>query len=230
MIITELKDRGLVRLIPATYHMPPSLEGLVDGDEEMAELEALEGQTSARLEAERGQNPNWDPHMLAWRKRQQDLAAYGDTHINAAFTYTREGGNRFNSEKRGAWYCAWDTQVSVAEVAFHRTRELSHIGMFDDEARYVELISDHIGDFADIRDEPDHPCLDADPDTGYPEGQSLADKLIGEDHIGLIYPSVRASEGDCLVVFDPSSIRNVRPGASWDLIWEGSPHYTVQGV
>ena len=27
---TEISDRGLVRLLPATYHKPPSLRGLVD--------------------------------------------------------------------------------------------------------------------------------------------------------------------------------------------------------
>ena len=45
MILTELKDRGLVRLISATYHKPPVLSGLVDNDEEMALLTDLEGQT-----------------------------------------------------------------------------------------------------------------------------------------------------------------------------------------
>jgi hypothetical protein len=32
---TEISDRGLVRLLPATYHKPPSLRGLVDTDDEM---------------------------------------------------------------------------------------------------------------------------------------------------------------------------------------------------
>jgi RES domain-containing protein len=230
MILTELKDRGLVRLISATYHKPPVLSGLVDNDEEMALLTDLEGQTSARLEAEKGNDPSWDPLMLAWRKRQQDISAYGNSHINAAFTYTRAGGNRFNVEQRGAWYSAWDTQVSIAEVAFHRTRELSYIGKYEDKARYVEIISDCIGEFADIRDEPDHPCLHADPAVGYPKGQALSEALIADEHIGLIYPSVRAPEGDCLVVFDPTTVRNVRPGASWDLVWDGSLHYSAKCV
>jgi len=32
---TEISDRGLVRLLPATYHKPPALRGLVDTDDEM---------------------------------------------------------------------------------------------------------------------------------------------------------------------------------------------------
>lgn len=40
-----------------------------------------------------------------------DLRIDGDTHVNAAFTYTRTGGNRFNSEGRGARYGAWEVMV-----------------------------------------------------------------------------------------------------------------------
>lgn len=77
---------------------------LVDSDEELQVLAEIEGLTSARLLAERGRNPHLDPRELAWRRRNRDLRICGDTHVNAALTYTRTGGNRFNSEDRGAWY------------------------------------------------------------------------------------------------------------------------------
>lgn len=227
---TELSVRGLVRLLPATYHKPPALRGLVDTDEELAVLAEVEGLTSARLLAERGRNPHFDPRELAWRRRDRDLRIYGDTHVNAAFTYTRAGGNRFNSEERGAWYCAWDVMVSVTEVAWHRTRELQFTGSFHDSARYVELISDFIGEFDDLTDEPRHPALNADPALGYPEGQELAARLRREGSRGLIYPSVRAPGGNCLVCFEPGAVQNVRPGASWNLVWEGTPDYSVIAI
>lgn len=227
---TELSVRGLVRLLPATYHKPPALRGLVDTDEELAVLAEVEGLTSARLLAERGRNPHFDPRELAWRRRDRDLRIYGDTHVNAAFTYTRAGGNRFNSEERGAWYCAWEVMVSVAEVAWHRTRELQFTGSFHDSARYVELISDFIGEFDDLTDEPTHPALNPDPALGYPEGQELAARLRREGSRGLIYPSVRAPGGNCLVCFEPGAVQNVRPGASWNLVWEGTPDYSVVAI
>ncbi len=99
---TEIYDRGIVRLLPATYHKPPSLRGLVDTDDEMEILTEIEGLTSGRLLAERGRNPQLDPRELAWQRRSRDLRIYGDSHVNAAFTYTRVGGNRFNTEERGA--------------------------------------------------------------------------------------------------------------------------------
>lgn len=226
----ELSVRGLIRLLSATYHKPPALRGLVDSDEELEVLAEIEGLTSARLLAERGRSPHLDPRELAWRRRSRDLRIYGDSHVNAAFTYTRAGGNRFNSEDRGAWYCAWDVMVSVAEVAWHRTRELGFTGSFHDRARYVELLADFIGEFDDMTDEPGHPALNPDSEIGYPEGQGLAAQLRRGGSRGLVYPSVRAPGGNCLVCFEPGAVQNVRPGASWDLAWEGTPDYSIVAV
>lgn len=227
---TEVSDRGLIRLLPATYHKPPVLRGLVDTDDEAELLAEIEGLTSARLIAERGRNPHLDARELAWQRRKSDLRVYGNSHVNAAFTYTRAGGNRFNGEERGAWYCSWDVMVSVAEVAYHRTRELEYTGCFIDTARYVELHADFIGTFDDITGLPDHEALHPDPAIGYPEGQSLAAKLRRAGSRGLIYPSVRAVKGNCLVCFDPHAVQNVRPGASWELEWEGTPDYKLSHV
>lgn len=230
MKISPVNDRALVRLIPATYHKPPTLRGLVDTDEELEVLAGIEGLTSARLIAERGRSLHVDRRELAFARRARDLQVYGNSHINAAFTYTRPMGNRFNDGTRGAWYCAWEVATSVAEVAFHRTRELGYIGIYEDRARYVELLADFIGDFPDLGDEPAHPALHPDPEFGYPAGQALALTLRREGHRGLIYPSVRQPGGHCLVAFEPSAIQNVRPGAGWELIWSGTPDYMVQGV
>lgn len=238
MRITPVNDRALVRLIPETHHKPPVLRGLVDTDEEAAVLAGLEGETSARLIAEREGSPALDRRELAYARRAQDLKLYGESHINAAFTYTRPTGNRFNTGDRGAWYCAWDMLTSAQEVGFHRTRELGFIGRYEDEARYVELLADFIGDFPDLLPDlhgPDpavaaHPTLDPDPERGYPAGQALAAGLRREGHRGLIYPSVRHKGGRCFVAFDPGIIQNVRPGASWNLKWTGAPEFSIEGL
>ncbi|WP_019954989.1 RES family NAD+ phosphorylase [Yoonia vestfoldensis] len=229
MKTTALRDRALVRLISETHHKPPVLRGLVDSDAEAALLAEIEGQTSARLIAERDGSPALDRRELAFARRSQDLRLYGQSHINAAFTYTRPTGNRFNDGGRGAWYCAWDMLTSAQEVGFHRTRELGFIGRYEDEARYVELLADFIGDFPDLHGDA-HPALDPDPGRGYPAGQRLAAALRSEGHRGLIYPSVRHPGGRCFVAFDPGIIQNVRPGASWRLIWDGTPAFTIAGI
>jgi hypothetical protein len=47
---------------------------------------------------------------------------------------------------------------------------------------------------------------------------------------GLIYPSVRHQGGRCFVAFDPGIIQNVRPGASWKLVWNGVPEFAIEGL
>ena len=119
MKITPISDRGLVRLISATHHKPPALRGLVDTDVEAEILAEFEGLTNGRLIAERGRNLQIDRRELAFARRANDLKVYGISHVNAAFTYTRATGNRFNDGSRGAWYCSWHVLTSVAEVGFH---------------------------------------------------------------------------------------------------------------
>ena len=114
-------------------------------------------------------------------------------------------------------------------MGIHRTRELGFIGRYEDEARYVELLADFIGDFPDLHGE-EHSALDPVPERGYAAGQRLAADLRSEGHRGLIYPSVRNSGGRCFVAFDPGIIQNVRPGASWKLVWQGAPEFTIEGL
>jgi hypothetical protein len=228
--VTPVHDRALVRLIPDTRHKPPVLRALVDTDAEAALLADIEGATSARLIAERDGTPALDRRELAFARRARDLALYGQSHINAAFAYTRPTGNRFNAGDRGAWYSAWHVLTCVAEVGFHRTRELGYIGIFRDTARYVELLADFIGSFPDLTGDPDHPALHPDPVIGYPAGQALAADLRRDGYRGLIYPSVRNPGARCFVAFDPGIVQDVRPGAAWTLVWDGSPAFTVVGV
>lgn len=230
MKITAVSDRALVRLISNTHHKPPVLRGLVGSDEEMEVLAALEGMTSARLTAEQHGTPGLDRRELAFIRRAQDLAVYGQSHINAAFTYTRPTGNRFNTGDRGAWYCSYDALTAADEVGFHRTRELCFIGVYEDEALYCELLADFIGEFPDLADEPDHPALSSDTETGYPAGQNLTRSLRAEGHRGLLYPSVRRQGGRNFVAFDPGIVQNVRPGAKWKLVWDGAPDYALEAV
>ena len=148
--------------------------------------------------------------------------------MNAAFLYTRPGGNRFNDADRGAWYCAFDELTAIEEVGYHRTRELHFTRRYEDEACYQALMADFIGPFPDLRGvAPPPECLHEDPDIGYPPGQRLARDLRQTGHGGLLYPSVRQRQGTCFAAFEPQIVQNVRPGAKWWLKWEGRPEFTV---
>ena len=218
-----VKQMATVRLVPTAYYKPPVLRALVDDDEEFELIAALEGLTNRRFKAQSQGMSGLDARELAFN-------VWGEASINAAFTYTRPDGNRFNDASRGAWYAAFNDLTAIAEVAYHRTRELRNIGRFHDEVVYQSLLADFIGQFHDLRPLPaDAPCLHQDPAIGYAAGQALAVQLREQGGQGIVYPSVRHDGGTCLAALRPHVVQNVRPGARWRLIWNGSPDYTLAG-
>jgi hypothetical protein len=219
--LTAIAEPATVRLISTAYFKPPVLRPLVDDEAELALLADLEGMTSRRLKAERSGLRDLDARELLF-------GVWGRTFVNAAFTYTRKDGNRFNDGRRGAWYAAFDDLTALEEVAWHRTRELGFIGEYRDEGVYQALLSGFIGEFPDLRRvEPRPTSLDPEPARGYPAGQALARELRAGGVAALIYPSVRRPGGTCLVAFQPHLVQNVRPGARWKLTWAGEPAWSA---
>ena len=113
--------------------------------------------------------------------------------INAAYTYARPEGSRFNDGERGAWYCAFEPETALAEVCFHKTVEYQEIDRFDDSVTYQALLADFNGSFHDIRGVRSFAkCLDP---RSYVASQLLAAELLEAGSMGIIYPSVRRAGG-----------------------------------
>lgn len=212
----RLSRTDTIRLLPSARLRAPALAPLADSDDEFAELAALDEITHGRLAAQNGALAGLDPNELVY-------GVPNHTFINAAFCYPRPQGNRFNGADRGAWYCAFETQTALAEVAFHLTRALEDTGSFHNTTDYAELFADFIGTFLDLRGcAADTPCLDPDIAVGYPAGQAVA-AAARRDHAGIVYPSVRAAGGTCLAALAPAVVQNVRQGGLWRLEWTGAP-------
>lgn len=217
---TEISEPYTLRLIPSAYFEPPILRPLVDADDEVPVLQAIERKTSKRL---------------SQRKINPDFQDWGSSCVEAAFAYRKEGGNRFNDFHHGAWYAGFDEQTAIAEVAFHKTRELGFLKdpdrRYRDEKLYNGLQASFIGRFHDARgEEPQPDYLHADVEVGYPAGQALANGLLALGSRGLIYPSVRNPGGTCLVAFQEIVVQDVRPSAKWKLTWDGSPEWNAKPV
>jgi RES domain len=221
--IVDLAQRDTVRLISTGRLKESVLFPLAANHEALEHLARLESVTNARLKAQEAGLPKLDPRELVFGRA-------GYTFINAAFTHTRPGGNRFNAEDRGAWYCAFEVETSIGEVSYHLTRELEAIGCFENTTDYAELIADFYGEFHDLRavNRALEPALHDDPRVSYPAGQALAKRLRSEaDSNGIVYPSARRAAGTCLVAFQPDLVQNMRQGAIWRLEWQGSPTPSV---
>jgi RES domain-containing protein len=220
---SDLAQRDAVRLISTGRLKDPVLLPLASNHGALEDLAELESATNGRLLAQESGLPQLDPRELVFGRA-------GFTFINAAFTHTRPGGNRFNDDDRGAWYCAFDADTAIGEIAYHLTRELEAVGRFENITDYAELIADFFGPFHDLRNLSGEvaPVLLKDPAVAYPAGQKLAKELrIDHASNGIIYPSVRHAAGTCLVCFRPDLVQNLRQGGIWRLEWQGAPKPTV---
>jgi hypothetical protein len=212
-------QRDTVRLISTGRLKDPVLMPLAANHGVLEDLTALESATNGRLVAQEAGLPELDTRELVFGRA-------GFTFINAAFTHTRPGGNRFNEEARGAWYCGFDADTAIDEVAYHLTRELEAVSRFENTTDYAELIADFFGAFHDMRDRDAEvqPALHKDPAIAYPAGQRLARTLrIDHSSNGIVYPSLRHVGGTCLVCFRPDLVQNLRQGGIWRLEWQGTP-------
>lgn len=216
-----LRQFDTCRLIPSRFaDLEDSvLAPLADTDGELAHLFDLDNATNARVLAEHAGTPGIGIgellfHVPNWRI------------VNAAYTYPRPEGSRFNDGERGAWYCAFDVDTALAEVIFHKTVEYAEIDRFDDSVSYQNMLADFTAQFHDIRGLPEFaPCLA--PDS-YVASQQLAESLLAGGATGIIYPSVRRAGGTNLACFRPALVGNVRKGQAYRLTWRGGPDPTVE--
>jgi RES domain-containing protein len=217
----ELRQFDTCRLIPSRFaDLEDSvLAPLAEDEAELADLFELDNATNARLLAEYGNAPGIGIDELLFRVPNFRI-------VNAAYTYPRPEGSRFNDGERGAWYCAFDAQTALAEVIFHKTVEYAEIDRFDDSVSYQAMMADFNAQFHDIRGLPEFDaCLS--PDS-YETSQLLAERLLAAGSTGIIYPSVRHPGGTNLACFRPALVGNVRKGQAYRLTWQGSPTPAVE--
>ncbi|WP_374140118.1 RES family NAD+ phosphorylase [Sphingomonas sp.] len=219
----DVAQRDTIRLITTGRLKEPVLLPLSANHGALEDLASLESATNGRLQAQDTGLPELDPRELVFGRP-------GHSFINAAFTHCRPGGNRFNDERRGAWYSAFEVKTAIAEVSFHLTRELDAIGRFETSVDYAELFADFLGSFHDLRGlaANDEPALHHNPDIGYPAGQALARAIrVNAKLDGILYTSTRRDGGTCLVAFRPDLVQSLRQGSIWRLEWQGQPQPIV---
>ncbi|MGH9401458.1 MAG: RES family NAD+ phosphorylase [Terriglobia bacterium] len=200
--VTALRQDDTHRLIPARYGDESVLGRLAEDDRDLQELFELEGATNDRLLGEANLLPGISVHEL--------LFGVSYAHIvNAAFTHAHPTGSRFNGPERGAWYAAFELKTARAESAFHKAQELAEIGWRKPETFLLQdYLADFRAEFHDIRDDAAYAaCLDIE---SYVASQRLARELLALGSAGIVYPSVRRPEGDCIACFRPALITNVR--------------------
>ena len=203
------------RLIPSKYSEDGAsvLTRIADDDEHLSAIFDLDNATNDRLMAESNLLPGIGIDELVFGVPYFRI-------VNAAYCHAHPLGSRFNGPERGAWYAAFELATAQAEVAFHKTIELTEVNWLDEEVTYDDYLADFSAEFHDLRVGRFGEVLS--PDS-YVASQELAEKLLEEGALGVIYPSVRRANGTCLACFRPALVMNVRKGTTYRFVWSGKP-------
>jgi len=221
--VATLAEPKTVRLVSTARLRPPVLAGLADTEDELAELAEIEAATSSRMQAQATGISGLAANELVYDVPHAHF-------INASFAYAKpREPNRFNGDRRGAWYAALSVETCLAEITFHMTDFLARTGRFEAVADYAEMFCSVSGEFLDLRPVPGHPALSTDKAIGYPEGNRLAVEARQAGLNGIIYPSVRQQGGTCFAILRPAAVQSVRQGDVWRLTWKGRPEPVIEG-
>lgn len=221
--LTQLRQFDTCRLIPSRFADVEDsvLARLETNGARLKDLFELDNFTNSRLQAGVGLNINIRPDELVFGIPNFRI-------INAAYTYPRPEGSRFNDGKRGAWYCAFELETAMAEIVFHRNVMYDEIGVFEDSVSYQVFLADFSGRFHDLRGTRGFAKALA-PDS-YIASQDLAGSLLESGSLGIIYPSVRRKGGTNLACFRPALVGNVRKGEAYQLTWRGTPEPHISKI
>jgi hypothetical protein len=207
------------RLVPSRHlRRDASVLAAVADEADLQAVFDLDAATNDRLLAHAQQMPAIGLEELVFAVPHADV-------VNAAFCHPHPLGARFSSPERGAWYAGFELATSQTEVAFHKSVQLAEISRFDDSVTYDDFVADFTANFHDLRRTTGfRACLDP---RSYVASQALAEGLMQEGSLGVVYPSVRRRGGTCLACFRPALVGNVRRGATYRFTWNGTPRPTI---
>ena len=219
------------RLIPSKYSRTGTVlsELSEEGDDEfLRDLVSIDAATNTRLKADEGLLPGIGVHELLYG------VSYS-TVVNAAFTHASPYGGRFNTSERGAWYAGTERETSMAEVAFHKLRQLEEVSWSDEEvSTYDDYLADFRAEFESLFSENPRAFVDFLRPGPIPEcyrkPQELASELIARGSNGILYPSVRHASGSCVVCSRPALVYHVRRGARLEFRLKAGRRFTTSQV
>jgi hypothetical protein len=209
---SEVRWQPCFRVIPSRY---PTIH-LFERVSDPADWEALywiESLTNPRLRDEVGDIELVPPDERAFGP--------GGSVIMAPFTHLDPAGSRFADGSFGAFYAAAHLATSVAETCYHREIFLRATKQAALELDMRSYVADVAARFHDIRGKRARMPDIYDPDS-YISSQVFGRQLKRSGSNGIIYDSVRHPGGECLAIFRPRLIQNLRQGVHLRYVWDGA--------
>jgi RES domain len=211
LAMSEVRWQPCCRVIPSRYPTIHLFERVADP----ADWEALywiESLTNPRLRDEIGE--------IELVPREERVFGPGGSVSMAPFTHLDPAGSRFADGSFGAFYAAATLATSVAETSYHREVFLRATREGPLELDMRSYLVDVVARFHDIRGKRNTLSDVYDPDS-YISSQMLGRTLKLNGSNGIVYDSVRHPGGECLAVYKPRLIQNLRQGVHLRYVWDG---------
>ncbi|SAK96098.1 RES domain protein [Caballeronia fortuita] len=203
------------RVIPTRFPAV-NLFDRVASPEDFEALYALEAMTNDRLRTELGELDLVPPDERCFGP--------GCGPIMAAFTHLNPNGSRFSDGSYGVFYCGRERQTAIAETRYHS-------GLFLAATNEAPLrqqmrlyrVTTH-GEAVDLRGDA---IAQAGLDTrilapdDYSAGKALGRAVRTAGAPGIVYPSVRDPDGECLAALRTTMLRDCRHAAYLEYNWNG---------
>lgn len=211
MKVTPVHWQTSWRLVPSRFP-PIGLFDRVAKKEDLDAVFAIEGMTNDRLRVEVG-----DLQLVPVHERQ---SGPGTTPIMAAFTHLNPDGSRFSDGNYGVYYAANDIDTALAETRYHRERFLKRTNESPVEVDMRSYKSEIKADLHDIRGQQNE-LSEVYADDDYTISKKLARELWGQGSNGIVYDSVRHTDGECVAIFRANIPRPTTQGSHYCFRWNG---------
>ena len=141
--------------------------------------------------------------------------------VMAPFTHLSPQGTRFTDGHFGAYYAAESIDTAIAETRFHRENFLRATSQAPTELQMRCYLADIGCELHDLRTRRKEMPDIHDP-SSYAASQKLGRALREAGSNGLAFESVRREGGECVAIFRPRLIQNVRQSVHLRYVWDGN--------
>ena len=211
--LADIDWPGAVRII-RSLHPPIDLFEDIADPADWPLLIAAEQKTNPRLAESIGR--------LDLVPATRRVSGPGASYLMAPFTHaTPDRPSRFSSGSYGVLYTGDRFEVGLFETIYHHALFMAATAENPGwTSQFREIVLDVSARLHDLRGiDPGVGPLDP---NDYRAGQAVGARLRAGGGDGLVYPSVRCSEGVCAALFYPDLASNVRQGRHLDYHWDGA--------
>ena len=141
--------------------------------------------------------------------------------VMAPFTHLAPQGTRFTDGRFGAYYAAESIDTAIAETRFHRENFLRATGQPPIELEMRCYLADVGSELHDLRTRRQELTAVYDP-ASYAASQKLGRQIRDSGSNGIAFDSVRRDGGECVAIFRPRLVQNVRQSVHLRYVWDGN--------